>query len=478
MDYRTGDLKDQSAQFDECTERAEQFYQKAKNVQSLKYALKANDLAIESKNSKALAKSYHLVARASAVIGLYKQSFSYIEKALNEKYTQSDLELQIRLLEIKGNNYYNLGLYEFSRNISENIIKQSQREKKNSTILKIASSAFGNIGYTYYQEKKSLDSVFKYNNIEIKVLKTLPEEIVYHQLYSVYINQGSVYLEKKKGDSALFYFEKGYNLFSKYQTEYFFADYYYAMGDYYLSINEKNKSLNYYLKIIEDIDKFQEESSVYLITVYKKISELYGSLGNSEKEKKYLGIYTKKIEERASKDKNNTAFALKLMMNKEQDKNIFLSRWIYIIISISIILLFFILLYYLKEKKKRKTIILDSKKILLEKETETQQMRQMINISFEEIIVLAKENNPHFLKRFQEVYPEFYNNILKINPNLKPSEITLAAYISLGFSNKEIAEYTFKSVRTIESNRYNLRKKLNLSTDIDFFVWLNSMKEL
>ena len=49
------------------------------------------------------------------------------------------------------------------------------------------------------------------------------------------------------------------------------------------------------------------------------------------------------------------------------------------------------------------------------------------------------------------------------------------SYIYLGYSNKEIANYTFKSIRTIENNRYNLRKKINLNTEIDFTLWLRNL---
>ncbi|RZJ48454.1 MAG: tetratricopeptide repeat protein, partial [Chryseobacterium sp.] len=87
---------------------------------------------------------------------------------------------------------------------------------------------------------------------------------------------------------------------------------------------------------------------------------------------------------------------------------------------------------------------------------------------------LARENSAEFFIKFQEVYPHFTKKMLNINPNFKVSELTFAAYIYLGFNTKQIADYTFKAVKTIENNRYNLRKKLEISPEKDLQIWLRN----
>ncbi|MCC3217846.1 LuxR C-terminal-related transcriptional regulator, partial [Chryseobacterium sp. X308] len=94
--------------------------------------------------------------------------------------------------------------------------------------------------------------------------------------------------------------------------------------------------------------------------------------------------------------------------------------------------------------------------------------------AFKELIQLAKENNPEFLTRFNEYYPHFSEELLKVSP-LKISEIRFCAYIYLNFSTKEIAEYTFTSVRTVQTKKYNLRKKLNIPGDMDIYVWFSKL---
>lgn len=41
----------------------------------------------------------------------------------------------------------------------------------------------------------------------------------------------------------------------------------------------------------------------------------------------------------------------------------------------------------------------------------------------EEIIELGKKNDPEFLNRFKEVYPDFIEQLLTINPALESSEL-------------------------------------------------------
>lgn len=79
------------------------------------------------------------------------------------------------------------------------------------------------------------------------------------------------------------------------------------------------------------------------------------------------------------------------------------------------------------------------------------------------------------MPKFQEVYPDFTNILFAHFPNLLLSELQMLAFIYLGFTNKEISEFTCRSFRTIENRKYRLRKKLNIDTEIDIYFWLNEL---
>ena len=67
-----------------------------------------------------------------------------------------------------------------------------------------------------------------------------------------------------------------------------------------------------------------------------------------------------------------------------------------------------------------------------------------------------------FDKVFVEVYPEFYANLNKL-AKLSKTDLRLASYIKMNHSNDEIARISGVSIRTIESQRYRLSKKLALT---------------
>lgn len=83
--------------------------------------------------------------------------------------------------------------------------------------------------------------------------------------------------------------------------------------------------------------------------------------------------------------------------------------------------------------------------------------------NIKEIVDLAEENSPLFMEKFQIYFPDFMGDILKINSELIFSELQLCALMRLNFDTKKIASCTNSTVRSIESRKYRLRKKLHIS---------------
>ena len=103
-----------------------------------------------------------------------------------------------------------------------------------------------------------------------------------------------------------------------------------------------------------------------------------------------------------------------------------------------------------KVKNYRKQLIETKEKELENREKEIVELHQKVNESFEEVANLAKTNSPEFFTRFCEVYPEVVAKLLEINPKLSISELTLSAYIFLGFTTKDIMSITFTSINTVK----------------------------
>lgn len=66
---------------------------------------------------------------------------------------------------------------------------------------------------------------------------------------------------------------------------------------------------------------------------------------------------------------------------------------------------------------------------------------------------------------FDSLYPSFAGWLLEQAPDLTEQDLRLCAFLALGQSSKDLAALTRRSVRTIETTTYHLRKKLGIPPD-------------
>ncbi|PWN58392.1 tetratricopeptide repeat protein [Chryseobacterium viscerum] len=449
------------------------------------FANKAKKIGIELNDSKIRARAYQKMMVNYSYLGHYKESIESANNALKEDYTNNNLIYKLSCYKNLGIIYNQLHYKEKAVESFKKMITEIPRNTEDVELKIELASAYFNLGLIYDYAPENADSIDKYMGVSQKILEECPPEKVALQLYYSYISFANSNTElRHRLDSTKIYLDKAHNIITKYKPDFIITDYNISLGRYCFMRKDYKKALEIYLKVAQELESNPYENA-NLKTVYQDISEIYESFGDEKKSKEYYEKFFHASDVLNENKKKSTEFTSKNILKDEIEVvNLSFTKKIVLTSIAFLIIMFAAIVYYRKQKRKFKIQHLNSQEdiqekeiIILEKEKEAAELKQIANTSFSEVLELAKENNPHFLKRFQEVYPEFYNRILKINPNLKSSEISLSAYIFLGFSNKEIADYTFKSIRTIESNRYNLRKKLNLPTEIDFFVWLNSMKD-
>ena len=100
---------------------------------------------------------------------------------------------------------------------------------------------------------------------------------------------------------------------------------------------------------------------------------------------------------------------------------------------------------------------------------------ELENNIFQQIIELAKSNSPEFIILFGTGYPKFIKALKKLDPDMRSTELYFCALAYLNFSTKDIANYTFVTVRAVQVRRNRLRKKYNIPSDIDFNEWFRSL---
>ena len=74
---------------------------------------------------------------------------------------------------------------------------------------------------------------------------------------------------------------------------------------------------------------------------------------------------------------------------------------------------------------------------------------------------------------FEEVHQSFEKNLSTAFPTLSPNDKKICALLKLGLSTKEIASITFRELRSVESARNRLRKKMELAADVNIHSFLS-----
>lgn len=444
-----------------------QYIQKGRIHDGIEQTKKSIQLSEEINYTKGKARGYIHMVNFLHSLGKYNEEQLYLQKAEALYNTfEEDPALLSAFFAAYGKNYQELGLIaksneSFDKALQEAVkIKDKQRKRiRLHYIYGCKAINFGRIGYN--------DSMYYYIHKAYKILPRVVEAT----------NLTSYFLENKKNpDSAKFYLDEAEGLLKNSTETFDFLVFNYMSGQYYESIKNYNKALEFYEKSLALSIKMNRPKN--MMKNYKEIAEIYNLQNNLYKANEYLKKYTKI---RDSFEKGNL-IALqtsgKKIIDDEkkqiQDSN---KKWYYIITGlfsgITILIVLRCFGYYNKIQKKD-LLLKESTTTIWQKDLQVKVLEQKVNETFDEIIQLAKENHPEFWGRFQEVYPDFRSKILSINPTLKVSELVLSAYIYLGFNTKDIANYTFKAVQTIKNNKYNLRKRLNIPAQEDIVVWIRN----
>ncbi|MDX1591812.1 MAG: hypothetical protein R3283_07610 [Balneolaceae bacterium] len=144
----------------------------------------------------------------------------------------------------------------------------------------------------------------------------------------------------------------------------------------------------------------------------------------------------------------------------------------------------------LEKQLKNKTIELankakenqDTNRILIKvkEKLESAQQKPEITASFwNEIHKLLDsyihEEDNTFEIQMDELHQEFFQKLKKEYPELSSNELRLCAYLKLGFTSKEIADFSNIKPSSVYINRSRLRKKLNLDVEQDLEAFLSKI---
>ncbi len=89
-------------------------------------------------------------------------------------------------------------------------------------------------------------------------------------------------------------------------------------------------------------------------------------------------------------------------------------------------------------------------------------------------LITEQGHSPDSWAEFQHkvecAYPDFFNKLHRICPDLTNAETRQAAFILMNLTAAEVAEITSRSSRTVTTIRYNLRRKLNITGSSEAYM--------
>ena len=267
---------------------------------------------------------------------------------------------------------------------------------------------------------------------------------------------------------------------------------------YLMGMNNQAKELIQQNLINENINQYQKLDNFKLL---EKIYSDEGSTNYLLSVKDSIIFYTEQPTQRLVEDQFNTLESLMLITEKQNDLNI--SKSINnrnALVSIFLVAILFLIAVSLRfnfdlQKEKNRRLNLEKDKINEELKLKKRELfskvnfisqrndylnnlkdkldgdltntKNLINVKREIRNISSSEKAYNeFDKMFSQVYTEFYKKLNKV-AKLSQTDLRLASYIKMNHTNYEISRISGISLRTVESQRYRLSKKLNLSKDQD-----------
>ncbi|NPA36737.1 MAG: tetratricopeptide repeat protein [Chlorobi bacterium] len=423
----------------------------------------------------------HGIIVSNGNIGIMYNKLEDYETAVKYLKKTADLMFKNKEFSNLGELYNNMGISYYHLNINDSAIAYFHKaitEYNLNKEVKGTARAYLNLANTYAYNLKDYESAFSYYDLALKA----SEGVIDALKTKIFENKGKVYA---------------------------------SIGDF----SYAEKYLKMSLALAKESKDLEEQMTSYyeLYIIYKKKNNLQEALNYYEKYNKLkdsIDVANAKVTianlEANYENEKNLLQITELNIRREADakiKNLLLIG----MILLTLLLIMAIIVFIQKRKKALlRRELLKSDKEKLEKDLnfkirqltsqallmiqKNQMLREVIN-TLKELANKTEETKPEvkriikqlkqnintdedwntFRYYFEEINPDFYDKILKINNKITPSELKLAALIKLNFNIKETASLLNISPDSVKTTRHILRTKLSLAKEENIHEYLNAL---
>jgi tetratricopeptide (TPR) repeat protein len=293
-----------------------------------------------------------------------------------------------------------------------------------------------------------------------------------------YSNVGYYYSQLKMYDEAEYYIKKAISFYKSKKVltcEFEYTN----LSELYLKTGHYEKALQYADSSNAICLKTLPRNYNLITENYKNYKNVFKQLNETDKVTEFHNLELVYKDSLNFQKENQLGETAKYIIDKNEFENSKLQRKNYYLILTFVIVLvligFFIYFYYRNKKIQFKQQALLNEEKLEHKSSEITELKQKVSTSYNDLIEMAKKNDPLFISFFTELYPEFSKNLKKIQPDLTLVELKVCFYLKLKFTTKEIAEYTFVSIKAIQNRKNRLRKRLFIENDTDLYDWIDGL---
>ncbi len=447
--------------------------------EALDYALKARTIAALNNDSVLLASNYNNLGIIHNRLGQYEQAKSNYIKALNLNKNLPTNQAGL------ASNYNNLGLLYRTSKSYDSALYSFKLALDNIKSPYGIATIVGNMG-TIHFDLNAYDSALYYH----KKALGLQEENGYKEQASLSrINIGGVYRAMKKYAQSTAILEEAY------------------------AFNEQQQNLDLLKKASEVLANVYEDSGDFSKSLFyhRKFKMHHDSIFNQNKNKEIIKHQLK--FDLLEKEKELEVLEQQSALNAAKAR---FQVVVSVILGIVILLIGFLFYSILKRKKIKQALIQQE---LINQENERQFLEKELDFKNKELVNFAlqivEKNN--FILKFEEdihhlsknglkgneqvvnlvkklktsniinkhqrefdahvnsVNSSFYQKLEENYPGLTQNEKRLTALLRLQLSSKEISSIVGISPKSVDMNRYRLRKKLNLETEENLISVLNNL---
>jgi tetratricopeptide (TPR) repeat protein len=290
-------------------------------------------------------------------------------------------------------------------------------------------SVLGNIGTGLAARGKHADAL-RHQLEALAISEALDNDIQTAILYS---QLGMTYQQMESFAESIGYFERALEIFGRLEQRRFEYDLHRMLAESYERSGELARAFEHqkrYITLKEEVLGHEKQ---------RKIAEIQMRLDieRSEREKERLLAQTTMLrEELALKNRQLTATALRLVEKNELLDN--LQKQIRELLAESN-----------ADRRKGRALV-----------AEIQQNRR------------AEDSWNQFKKEFEHVHPDFMRALSQRYPALTPTELKICALLKINLGTKEIAQLLCIAPRSVDMNRYRIRKKLGLPYEVNLTSFL------